>query len=54
MEVPAPAASASPEERLAPSSRLGGSARDLVSSDGSLIEAQPKGPFAGLKAKLGG
>ena len=52
--VPAPAASASPEERLAPSSRLGGSARDLVSSDGSLIEAQPKGPFAGLKAKLGG
>jgi len=26
----------------------------LVSSDGSLIEAQPKGPFAGLKAKLGG
>ena len=52
--VPAPAARASPDERLAPSSRLGGSARDLVSSDGSLIEAQPKGPFAGLKAKLGG
>ena len=52
--IPAPAASASSEERLAPSSRLGGSARDLVSSDGSLIEAQPKGPFAGLKAKLGG
>ena len=50
----APAVSASPEERLAPSSRLGGSARDLVSSDGSLIEAQPKGPFGGLKAKLGG
>ena len=52
--IPAPAASASSEGRLAPSSRLGGSARDLVSSDGSLIEAQPKGPFAGLKAKLGG
>ena len=43
-----------PAERTAPSSRLGGSARDLVSSDGSLIEAQPKGPLAGLKAKLGG
>ena len=43
-----------PTERTAPSSRLGGSARDLVSSDGSLIEAQPKGPLAGLKAKLGG
>ena len=54
MAVPAPAVSASPEGRLAPSSRLGGSARDLVSSDGSLIEAQPKGPFGGLKAKLGG
>jgi len=43
-----------PAERTAPSSRLSGSARDLVSSDGSLIEAQPKGPLAGLKAKLGG
>ncbi len=43
-----------PAERTAPSSRLGGSARDLVSSDGSLIEAQPKGTLAGLKAKLGG
>jgi len=48
--TPAPVAA----ERTAPSSRLGGSARDLVSSDGSLIEAQPKGPLAGLKAKLGG
>ena len=51
--APAPAATASTEPRTAPSSRLGGSARDLVSSDGSLIEAQPKGPFGGLKAKLG-
>ncbi len=52
--APAPVPPASPDERMAPTSRLGGSARDLVSSDGSLIEAQPKGPFAGLKAKLGG
>ncbi|MFY9250908.1 MAG: hypothetical protein WAO48_07110, partial [Vulcanococcus sp.] len=59
-QVPAPPAptparvTTVPAERTAPSSRLGGSARDLVSSDGSLIEAQPKGPLAGLKAKLGG
>ncbi|MDA0727308.1 MAG: hypothetical protein O2929_06775 [Cyanobacteria bacterium] len=51
--TPAPVTTV-PAERTAPSSRLGGSARDLVSSDGSLIEAQPKGPLAGLKAKLGG
>jgi hypothetical protein len=42
------------EGTVAPSSKLSGSARDLVNADGSLVEAQPRGPLAGLKAKLGG
>ncbi|MGA1429649.1 MAG: hypothetical protein ACO31Y_09195 [Vulcanococcus sp.] len=53
---PEPASPGLPRESttLAPSSKLSGSARDLVNANGSLIEAQPRGPLAGLKAKLGG
>ena len=60
LPAPAPAPSLStarqesPESSIAPSSKLSGSARDLVNADGSLVEAKPRGPLAGLKAKLGG
>ena len=45
---------ASNPERLAPSTSLGASARDLVNADGSLQQPKPHGPLAGLREKLGG
>ena len=51
---PAPAPVAAAAERLAPSSPLGGSARDQVNADGSLLQPQRRGPLAGLREKLGG
>ena len=44
----------SPATTISPSSKLSGSARDLVNPDGSLVDDKPRGPLAGLKAKLGG
>jgi len=44
----------SPANTISPSSKLSGSARDLVNPDGSLVDDKPRGPLAGLKAKLGG
>jgi hypothetical protein len=51
---PTPAPQAVAAERLAPSSPLGGSARDQVNPDGSLLQPQRRGPLAGLREKLGG
>ena len=50
---PAPKPIANPE-RLAPSSSLAGSARELVAADGTLIQQTPRGPLAGLRQRLGG
>jgi hypothetical protein len=41
-------------ERVAPSSAIGGAARDLVAADGSLIQRLPRGPLAGLRQRLAG
>ena len=41
-------------ERVAPTSSLAGSARELVNADGSLVKPQRRGPLAGLREKLGG
>ncbi|MFM8660599.1 MAG: hypothetical protein ACKOCI_04510 [Cyanobium sp.] len=40
------------EERIQPSTSLGGSAREQVSEDGSLIQPRKEGPFSGLAARL--
>jgi hypothetical protein len=40
-------------ERVAPTSSLAGSARELVNADGSLVKPQRRGPLAGLREKLG-
>lgn len=55
---PAPASPAIPPEqtnpdRIAPSTRLTGSAREQVRDDGSLIQPRGRGPLAGLREKLG-
>jgi hypothetical protein len=50
----APIAAAEPGERLAPQSRLSGSAREQVNADGSLQQPPSRGPLAGLREKLGG
>jgi hypothetical protein len=42
----------SPVERIAPSSSLGGSARDQVNADGSLVQPQPSGPVARLQERF--
>ena len=47
-------ATTSSSERLAPSTSLGASARDLVNADGSLQQPKARGPLAGLREKLGG
>ena len=62
--TPAPAAepadsaagssSAEAPERVAATSSLAGSARDLVNADGSLVKPQRQSPLAGLREKLGG
>lgn len=41
-------------DRVAPRSSLGGSARDQVAADGTLIQPAPRGPLAGLRQRLGG
>ena len=51
---PAPIPAAEPSERLAPQSRLSGSAREQVNADGSLQQPPSRGPLAGLREKLGG
>lgn len=43
-----------PPERISSSTPLGGSARDQVNPDGSLIQPSPNGPLAGLRHLLGG
>jgi hypothetical protein len=43
-----------PQERVSPGSSLGGSARDQVNADGSLVQPRRRGPLAGLREKLGG
>jgi hypothetical protein len=64
-EVPAPASlSPDPEPdpqpqrpeaaRIAPSTNLTGSARELVNADGSLLKPRASGPLARLREKLGG
>jgi len=50
----APIAGVEPSERLAPQSRLSGSAREQVNADGSLQQPPSRGPLAGLREKLGG
>jgi len=47
-------AETAPPERLAPQTRLSGSARDQVNADGSLQQPPRRGPLAGLREKLGG
>ena len=47
-------AMAAAEPRLTAGSSLGGSARDQVNADGSLLQPQRRGPLAGLREKLGG
>ncbi|MEY3930568.1 MAG: hypothetical protein RLZZ516_2278 [Cyanobacteriota bacterium] len=42
------------EARLTAGSSLGGSARDQVNADGSLLQPQRRGALAGLREKLGG
>lgn len=50
---PAPPAASSPsEERIAPSTGLAGSARQLVNPDGSLVKPQGSGPLARLRERL--
>jgi hypothetical protein len=51
-DVPAPEPMREP--RMSASSSLGGSARDQVNADGSLLQPQRRGPLAGLREKLGG
>lgn len=51
---PATSLSAQAPERVAPTSSLAGSARELVNADGSLVKPQRRGPLAGLREKLGG
>jgi len=46
--------SAQAPERVAPTSSLAGSARELVNADGSLVKPQRRGLLAGLREKLGG
>lgn len=41
-------------DRVAPTSSLAGSARELVNADGSLVKPKRQGPLAGLREKLGG
>ena len=41
-------------DRVAPSSSLGGSAREQVADDGTLIQPTRRGPLAGLRQRLGG
>lgn len=41
-----------PAERIAPTSRLQGSARELVKDDGSMIQARPSGPLRALRDRL--
>ena len=47
-------AASEPSERLAPQTRLSGSAREQVNADGSLQKPPSRGPLAGLREKLGG
>ncbi|MCP9792420.1 hypothetical protein KBZ20_09985 [Vulcanococcus limneticus Candia 3F8] len=52
---PPPAQSAAPspvEERIAPSTGLAGSARQLVNADGSLVKPKGSGPLARLRERL--
>jgi hypothetical protein len=51
-DPPAPRTIPNPE-RVAPSTSLGGSARDEVAADGTLIQPAPRGPLAGLRQRLG-
>lgn len=51
-DPPAPRTIPNPE-RVAPSTSLGGSARDQVAADGTLIQPAPRGPLAGLRQRLG-
>jgi len=51
---PAPIGASEPSERLAPQTRLSGSAREQVNADGSLQQPPSRGPLAGLREKLGG
>jgi hypothetical protein len=53
---PSPATSlhAQAPDRVAPTSSLAGSARELVNADGSLVKPKRQGPLAGLREKLGG
>ena len=52
-EQPTPAAAAEPD-RIAPQTRLSGSAREQVNADGGLQQPPARGPLAGLREKLGG
>ena len=52
--IAAPIAASEPSERLAPQTRLSGSAREQVNADGSLQQPPSRGPLAGLREKLGG
>ena len=51
-DPPAPRPIPNPE-RVAPSTSLGGSAREQVAADGTLIQPTPRGPLAGLRQRLG-
>jgi hypothetical protein len=52
-EQPTPAAAAE-TDRIAPQTRLSGSAREQVNADGGLQQPPARGPLAGLREKLGG
>lgn len=56
--APTPAAASSPApltdvERVGPSTRLSGSAREQVRDDGSLIKPRGQGPLSGLRERFG-
>ncbi len=42
-----------PPERISSTTPLGGTARDQVNADGSLIKPRPSGPLAGLRQRIG-
>lgn len=52
--TPATAKPIDSPDRVAPSSSLGGSAREQVADDGTLIQPTRRGPLAGLRQRLGG
>ena len=42
-----------PPERISSTTPLGGTARDQVNADGSLIKPRPSGPLSGLRQRIG-